>query len=71
VASRFFEVRGRLRLDQMVLEERSVLQRDGLDVKVLWRERGVVDPAALAAARSRAAPALKAGPRPSLQSPSP
>lgn len=50
VASRFFEVRGRLRLDQMVLEERSVLQRDGLDVKVLWRERGVVDPAALAAA---------------------
>ena len=50
VATRFFEVRGRLRLDQMVVEERSVLQRDGLDVKVLWRERGVVDPGALAAA---------------------
>ncbi|MBX3585029.1 MAG: type II secretion system minor pseudopilin GspK [Ramlibacter sp.] len=49
VASRFFEVRGRLRLDQTVVEERSVLQRDGLDVKVLWRERGVLDPAALAA----------------------
>jgi general secretion pathway protein K len=28
VATRFFEVRGRLRLDQMVVEERSVLQRD-------------------------------------------
>lgn len=48
VASRFFEVRGRLRLDQTTVEERSVLQRDGLDVKVLWRERGVVDAAALA-----------------------
>ena len=35
-----FEVRGRLRLDQTTVEERSVLQRDGLDVKVLWRERG-------------------------------
>ena len=50
VATRFFEVRGRLRLDQMAVEERSVVQRDGLDVKVLWRERGVVNPGALAAA---------------------
>lgn len=50
VATRYFEVRGRLRLDQMVVEERSVLERTGLDVKVLWRERGVVDPGALAAA---------------------
>ena len=41
VASRFFEVRGRLRLNQMVVQERSVLQRDGLDVRVLWRQRGV------------------------------
>ncbi len=56
VASRFFEVRGRLRLDQMTLEERSVLQRDGLDVKVLWRERGVIDPGALAAAPAPATP---------------
>ena len=56
VATRFFEVRGRLRLDQMVVEERSVLQRDGLDVKVLWRERGVVDPGALAAAAARPEP---------------
>lgn len=50
VASRFFEVRGRLRLDQTVVEERSVLQRNGLDVKVLWRQRGVVDAMALATA---------------------
>ncbi len=41
VASRFFEVRGRLRLDQMVVQERSVLQREGLNVRVLWRQRGV------------------------------
>jgi general secretion pathway protein K len=43
VVSRFFEVRGRLRLDQLVVEERSVLQRDGLEVKTLWRERGAID----------------------------
>ena len=43
VASRFFEVRGRLRLDQTTVQERSVVQRDGLDVKTLWRERGVVE----------------------------
>ncbi len=41
VASRFFEVRGRLRLDQTTVQERSVVQRDGLDVKTLWRERGI------------------------------
>jgi len=41
VASRFFEVRGRLRLDQTVVQERSVVQREGLEVRVLWRERGV------------------------------
>lgn len=43
VVSRFFEVRGRLRLDQVVMQERSLLQRDGIDVKTLWRERGVLD----------------------------
>ena len=42
VASRFFEVRGRLRLDQTIVQERSVLQRDGLTVRTLWRDRGVV-----------------------------
>ena len=41
VASRFFEVHGQLRLDQTTVEERSVLQRDGLVVTTIWRERGV------------------------------
>lgn len=45
VASRFFEVRGRLRLEQTVVEERSVVQRDGLEVRTLWRDRGVLDEA--------------------------
>ena len=43
VASRFFQVRGRLRLDQTTVQERSVVQRDGLDVKTLWRERGIAE----------------------------
>ena len=42
VQSRFFEVRGRLRLDQTAVQERSMLQRDGQVVSTLWRERGVV-----------------------------
>ena len=40
VNSRFFEIQGRLRLDQTVVEEHSVVQRDGLDVKTLWRDQG-------------------------------
>lgn len=40
VSTRFFEIQGRLRLDQSVVEERSVVQRDGLSVSTLWRERG-------------------------------
>lgn len=40
VSSRFFEVRGRLRLDLSAVEERSLLQRDGVEVRTLWRDRG-------------------------------
>ena len=40
VTSRFFEVRGRLRLGESVVEERSVVQRNGLEVITLWRDRG-------------------------------
>lgn len=50
VNSRFFEVQGRLRMEQAVVEERSVVQREGLNVRTLWRERGgnpAVKPAAL------------------------
>ena len=48
VSSRYFEVRGRLRMDKMVLEERSLVQRDGLEVRTVRRERAVLDPATLA-----------------------
>jgi general secretion pathway protein K len=41
VTTRFFEVRGRIRLDQAVVEERSVVQRDGLNVRTLWRDHEV------------------------------
>ena len=44
VNSRFFEVQGRLRLDQTVVEEHSVVQRDGIEVKTIWRDRGVSEP---------------------------
>lgn len=37
--SRYFLVMGRLRLAEHVLEEHSLVQRNGLDVKTLWRER--------------------------------
>ena len=39
VGSSFFEVRGRLRLGEVVLEQRSLVQRRGLDVVVLQRDR--------------------------------
>lgn len=47
VNSRFFEIHGRLRLEQTVLEERTVVQRDNTTVRPLYRERAV--PVALAA----------------------
>ena len=40
VNSRFFEVVGRLCMPATSLLERSVVQRDQVDVKVLWRESG-------------------------------
>ena len=49
VASRFFEVRGRLRLDQITQEERSVVQREALNMRVLWRSRDVLAASELAA----------------------
>jgi general secretion pathway protein K len=45
----FFEVRGRIRLNDTIVEERSLVQRTpGGEVKAIQRERGVLDPAALA-----------------------
>ena len=42
VSSRFFEVRGSLRLDQTTLQERSLVQREALTVRTLWRYRTVI-----------------------------
>lgn len=39
VRSRYFEVRGRLRLEDAVIEERSQVVRHNLQVRVNWRER--------------------------------
>ena len=46
VATRFFEIRGRLRMERSVVEERSLVQRNGMDVTTLWRERVALDPRA-------------------------
>lgn len=43
VATRFFEVRGRLRTPRGVVDEQSLIQRDGLEVRILRRERLVPD----------------------------
>jgi general secretion pathway protein K len=41
VSARFFEVKGRLRTGETVIEERSLVQREGLNsITVLRRERG-------------------------------
>jgi general secretion pathway protein K len=47
VNSSFFEVRARLRLDKLVVEEHSVVWRQGQNVTVLQRERGAPDPTAM------------------------
>ncbi len=39
VGSRFFEVIGRLRLSGITVEETSLLQRDGQEVRARWRDR--------------------------------
>jgi len=41
VSSNFFQVNGELRLEQTRVQEQSVVQRQGLDVKTLWRQSGV------------------------------
>lgn len=60
VATRFFEVLGRLRLEQTVVEEQSLVQRDNFgNVRTLWRERAVVaSPEASTATSSSPLPPL-------------
>ena len=40
VSSQFFEIHGQLRLDKVVVQQHSVVQRQGLEVKALWTDRG-------------------------------
>ena len=40
VNSQFFEIHGQLRLDKVVVQQHSVVQRLGLEVKALWTDRG-------------------------------
>lgn len=47
VGSQYFDVRSRLRLDKLVVEEHALVFRQGTNVTVLWRERGTADPTAL------------------------
>jgi general secretion pathway protein K len=52
VSSRFFTVRGRLRIGDMMVQERSLVERQGTLVKVLWRQREVAGSDAGAATAS-------------------
>ncbi len=45
IKSDYFEVIGRLRIEQTFIAERSLVRRNGLVVTTLWRERTAVDPA--------------------------
>ena len=58
IASRFFEVRGQLRLDDLTVFERSLVQRDGLLVRTLWRVRGVLNETSVPAADGATKPSL-------------
>ncbi|KAF1049816.1 type II secretion system minor pseudopilin GspK [Xylophilus sp.] len=40
VRSNYFEVQGRLRIDQFAVEEHSLVFRTGIVVRTIWRERG-------------------------------
>ena len=40
VGTQYFEVYGRLRLERTYVEERSLLQRNGVTVTTIWRTRG-------------------------------
>ncbi len=53
VTSRFFEVQGRLRIGPNMVVERALVQRDGINVVMLWRERSAVDTVASAMAAAR------------------
>ena len=41
VDTRYFEVLGNLQIDQTTVQEKSTMQRDAMDVRILTRQRGV------------------------------
>ena len=43
IASRYFEVRGRLRLGPSTVDELSLVRKEGTVATTLWRQRGVLD----------------------------
>jgi general secretion pathway protein K len=38
VSSQFFEIRGRIRIDEVTQEELALVQREGMQVRMLWRQ---------------------------------
>lgn len=56
IDSRFFEALARLRLDQLVVQERSLLRRQGMNVTALSRRRGVASDAAASLQSSQQQP---------------
>ena len=63
ITSRFFEVRSRLRLDKLIVEEHSIVQRDGIEVRVLQRWRSPPTPDGPAAQAGRGPMAAETGTR--------
>jgi len=39
VQSNYFEVHGRMRIDQVVQQEHALVKREGTQVRMLWRVR--------------------------------
>ena len=54
--SQYFMVWGRMRLEQTTVQEVSLIERQGVRVSTLWRERGVVAPESQEGSSSRQAP---------------
>jgi general secretion pathway protein K len=54
IGTQFFEVRSRLRLDKLIVEEHSIVRRIGIEVRVLQRWRGPPAPEAAGASGSGA-----------------
>lgn len=56
VASRYFEIQGRLRLGSTTVRELSLVERQEQEVRVLWRQREVIEATASTLVRTDAVP---------------